>query len=866
MATDLTHIFSWQFARRLLRILVPLVVILAAILWLLHQAQVNALHTLNRSNGRHAIELAIQTMRTELDILRGDTRYLAKLTSLQRWLDSGKSSAHQRLARDLLSFSQHRGLYDQIRFIDSRGQERIRINWDRGHPTIAPQDQLQDKSSRYYVQQTLPLKQGEIYTSPFDLNIENGMIEQPLKPMIRLATPVFDDSGQLRGMIILNYLGQRLLDRLAEIQSRDGPRLWLLNGDGYWLLGPEQDMQWAFMYPDRPDVQFERDYPEAWTSILAGPPRAQVSHESGLFTYARISPAHPSSGNLPGEKWILVAHTATATLNAYLAQRTRSLLGAFFVLLLLLVVVSGVITHKDCLRRRSESRIRDSEARFRGLLDSAPDAVIIVDDQGLITLVNAQTEQWFGYDRDELVDRPIEVLIPKRFRDAHESHRQDYIHSPTIRPMGMNLDLAGRRKDGSEFPVEVSLSPLHTEQGLLVTSIIRDITTRKQAEEAQHQVQARYQDLVNNLPVGVYRKTTEGNGQFIEVNPAMLTMFEADNMEELLTHPVGELYVDPEQRREYYRQIFEQGAVNNVELRLRTLRGREFDASVTAAMKQQDSDGRIYIDAVVEDIGDRKRSERRIQQLNESLRSRSTELETINRELEAFSYSVSHDLRAPLRAIDGFSRTLLNDYDKALDERGRDRLGRVRAAAQRMAVLIDELLRLSRVSRTEISREGVDLSQIARQVMEEFHQDDPQRAVNLKLNPNLRTRADPRLLRVVMDNLLGNAWKFTKGCDEALIEIGNNLNGNEEHVFFVRDNGAGFDMAFADKLFGAFQRLHDNHEFPGTGIGLATVQRVIHKHGGRIWAESEVGRGATFYFTLNDDTEAAVHGQNYSAG
>lgn len=225
------------------------------------------------------------------------------------------------------------------------------------------------------------------------------------------------------------------------------------------------------------------------------------------------------------------------------------------------------------------------------------------------------------------------------------------------------------------------------------------------------------------------------------------------------------------------------------------------------------------------------------------------QLEAANRELEAFCYSVSHDLRAPLRGIDGFSQALLEDYSQKLDENGRQHLQRVRAAAQRMAALIDDLLELSRITRAEIQREHIDLSEMAQAVAQELLQLDPGRKAEFAIAPNLEAEGDPRLLRAVLENLLGNGWKFTSRRACARIEFGR-TQANGENPFFVRDNGAGFDPAYAQRLFGAFQRLHAATEFPGTGVGLASVQRIIHRHGGRLWAEGAVNEGATFFFTL----------------
>ncbi len=240
---------------------------------------------------------------------------------------------------------------------------------------------------------------------------------------------------------------------------------------------------------------------------------------------------------------------------------------------------------------------------------------------------------------------------------------------------------------------------------------------------------------------------------------------------------------------------------------------------------------------------------RELEDRNEALRRNAAELLAANTELDAFAYSVSHDLRAPLRSIDGFSQVLLEDYASRLDEAGRDSLQRVRGASQRMAVLIDDLLKLARVTRAEMRTEPVDLSAMARDIVTQLRQTAPERPVEFAIAPGLNVQGDSRLLRVVLDNLLRNSWKYTGNRPQARIEFAA-VRENGERVFMVRDNGAGFDMKYADKLFGVFQRLHSSSEFEGTGVGLATVRRIITRHGGRIWAEGKVDRGATFYFTL----------------
>lgn len=256
------------------------------------------------------------------------------------------------------------------------------------------------------------------------------------------------------------------------------------------------------------------------------------------------------------------------------------------------------------------------------------------------------------------------------------------------------------------------------------------------------------------------------------------------------------------------------------------------------------------------EIIERQQAEQRAQDLNQGLQQAVTELKAVNKELETFSYSVSHDLRAPLRSIDGFSQALLEDCDEQLDATGHDYLRRIRAATQRMGHLIDDLLTLSRVIRSDMRRESVDLSRIASQICNDLQQADPERQVEFVVQPGTIAQGDSRLLQSVLENLLNNAWKFTVKKTHARIEFGViDAAATSDPTYFVRDNGVGFDMAYADKLFSPFQRLHSISEFPGNGIGLATVQRIVHRHGGRTWAEGALEQGATFYFTLTTEEE-----------
>jgi PAS domain S-box-containing protein len=341
------------------------------------------------------------------------------------------------------------------------------------------------------------------------------------------------------------------------------------------------------------------------------------------------------------------------------------------------------------------------------------------------------------------------------------------------------------------------------------------------------------------------------DGRWIDVNDALLGMTGYDR-EEVIGKTSAELgLVDAEARAKILEAIRTQGTVRNVEIQVRTKSQDLLD--VLVSVEQVEINGQACGLTIQYDITELKRAEREVRRLNDDLEKRQIALEAANKELESFSYSVAHDLRRPLRSIDGFSQILLEDFTDTLDAEGKKYLQKVRDSAQEMARLIDDLLMLSRVTRSDLRREPVDLTALTRSVLVRLQRNEPGRQMEFIISDGLMVDADARLLSILMENLLGNAWKFTSKRPIARVEVGVRQEDTNP-VYFVRDNGAGFDMAYAGKLFGVFQRLHSDDEFEGTGIGLATAQRIIRRHGGQVWAEGEVGRGATVYFTLNEVT------------
>ena len=489
-------------------------------------------------------------------------------------------------------------------------------------------------------------------------------------------------------------------------------------------------------------------------------------------------------------------------------------------------------------QKRAEAALKESEEQFRLLVQNQGEGIGMADLEERFTFANPAAEAIFGVPPGKLVGRRLEdFMTPEQYAGVLEqTWKRNYGERSTY-------DLEIVRADGERRNLLVTACPRNDPQGRFIGSfgIFRDITEHKRAEQ---QLRERMKELQ-----AFYRlaELTEREG---------ITL---DELYQELTDVLPKSWQYPEIAcarivvgdREFRTKNFrESGWMQSAPVKASGSVAGRIEVGYLEERPEQDEgpflkEERRLIDAIAERLGhitERKRAE-------EGLIKRTVELEVSNKELESFAYSVSHDLRAPLRTIDGFSHALLEDYDDKLDVQGKDYLRRVRAATQMMAQLIDDMLKISRITRTEMNVEKVNLTQIARSVIDELQKSQPERLINIKIADGLEDTADARLMRVALENLLGNAWKFTGKQAEAVIEFGSTQEGGRK-VYFIRDNGAGFDMAYADKLFAPFQRLHTMEEYPGTGIGLATVRRIINRHGGRVWAEGQVDKGATFYFSL----------------
>jgi len=517
------------------------------------------------------------------------------------------------------------------------------------------------------------------------------------------------------------------------------------------------------------------------------------------------------------------------------------------------VVLFGGIRREMTTRTQAEEALRRSEENLAVTLHSIGDAVLATDAQRRITRLNPVAEKLTGWTQAEAVGR----LVDEVFRIINEDTRQpSLIPVDAVLATGEIQGLANHTalvaRDGTECPIADSAAPIRDKSGTIlgVVLVFRDVSAERAAQKALRESEARYRTLFDSIDEGFCiiemifdEKEKPVDYRFLEINPSFAKQ---SGIRDGLGRRILELVPQIEG---YWLETFGRIALTGEPARIQN-RVEQLQRTYDVYAFRFGAPKNHQVAILFNDITERKQAEEQIAQLNADLQNRATQLEAANKELESFSYSVSHDLRAPLRSIDGFSRILQEDYRDKLDAAGWQHTERIRAAALRMSQLIDDMLTLSRVTRAELHRLPFDLSTVAQAVIAELRAAAPSRQVEFVATPGLSVSADKQLLVVVLENLLGNAWKFTSKKDGARIEFGVLPGG---YTFFVADNGAGFDMAYAGKLFGAFQRLHATSDFPGTGIGLASVQRIIHRHGGRVWAEGAVDGGAKFYFTLGKE-------------
>lgn len=510
-----------------------------------------------------------------------------------------------------------------------------------------------------------------------------------------------------------------------------------------------------------------------------------------------------------------------------------------------------------------QPKLVPAEDMFRGLLEAAPDAMVIVNQQGVMVLVNSQTEKLFAYRREELLGQPIELLVPERFRGHHPQYRDGYFAAPRRRPIGVGQELFGRRKDGQEIPVEIGLSPMETEQGLLVISTIRDISERKRSEAQLHKAEARYRTLVEEIPAVTFMAALDEGINELYVSPQIEALLGFSQTEWIENPILWYTQLHPEDRERWHIEFARTCATGEhfrSEYRFLSRAGEVVWVHGEAKLVRDDDGRPLFLQGVAFDITGLKRAEAGLKALNQTLEQRVAERTAVaeqraqalarsNANLEQFGYVVAHDLRQPLRTMKSFTQKLAAHLTTQLDKQAVEYVERIVNGADRMRVLIDDLLIYSRVGTQGKDFAAVEGGGVFAAACAGLHAAIEECGAVVTADTLPRVHGDETQIGQLFQNLISNALKF-RADRPPQIHVQARRQGGD-WLFAVRDNGIGIEPQYLARIFGLGERLHSVSKYPGNGIGLATCEKIVQRHGGRIWAHSAgLDQGTTIHFTL----------------
>lgn len=683
-----------------------------------------------------------------------------------------------------------------------------------------------------------------------DLHRSENMPQIHLETVVPLVAGKLEEPASVGGFLLL----------------RSDPKLYLFPMIQSWPT-PSSTAETLLVQRERHDVVFLNELRHRRNTALNLrlpltsrdlPAAMAVLGKTGAFSGRdyRGVPVWSVLKPVPDSPWFIVAKVDREEIERPIR---RSALAIFLVAFSLILAAALMILFL-WQRQNTRFRLRQLEAEnqkqalvqhFDYLTRYANDIIMLTDEQWNILEANERAMVTYGYGREALLKMNLRDLLVAEEREklaAQMRQAEEW--------QGLLFETVQQKKDGSVFPVEISARAIAVTGKKYFQSIVRDISERKRAEAALRESEERFRSLYENSTIGMYRTTPEG--RILMANPSLVRMLGYEDFNDLAQRDLGKNgFDDGFTRIDFLSQIEKNGQIIGQESAWKRRDGSTVFIRESSKAIRDASGKTIFFEGTVEDVSARHLAEEEIGKLNAELeqrvQQRTAQLETANKELEAFSYSVSHDLRAPLRAIDGFSRIVLEEYAPKLDDEGRRLLEVIIGNTRKMGQLIDDLLAFSRLSRQQMAFALVNLAALADDAFSELKSAEKGRRIEFKINALPAAHGDRSMLRHVLINLLSNALKFTRPRAIARIEIGDRA-AIGETIYYVKDNGVGFDMEYAHKLFGVFQRLHGSDEFEGTGVGLAIAQRIVLRHGGRIWAESGKGGGATFYFSLPTET------------
>jgi PAS domain S-box-containing protein len=824
-------------------IVVLFIALTAAVLaagWFSYEYQKQSLVDSIRGQIAAVADFKVNQINTWLSERQGDARLVFEnglfASQVQDLLANGAGPEGSQMVSRWMESLQTKGQYSQVILLDPAGSVL------RSNPPgmISVNDKIMALANQAH--QTSSVQLSDIYEDP-----------TTHQAALDLLVPLLDEpsgQGHYFGSLVLRIDPNRSLYPLIQAQSTDLQTLetYLVrqSGDVVAYISPLRD-------GSRPSLTLAA--PLAESSPIDSQAAQGVDDFVTGLDYRR-APVLAVTRKLTSPPWGLVTKVDQQEVNAPLIEREKSMLA----LIALMMLTAGLalvliwrqretIFYKEEYAAAVAQKALNEHLTY--LTRYANDIFLLMDENWHILEANDRAQAVYGYAMDELHrltlrDLQTEATTAEFTWQANELRKRG----------GIVFETVHRRKDYSAFPVECSSRIIEVDQKVFYQSVIRDISERRMAETELRENESRFRLFYEQAPVAYQLLDAQALIQDVNRSWLKLLGYSKDQV-------IGKAFVEflHESSIPQFYSAFDEfqitGEVQGEEFEILRASGTSMIVSLSGKASYDGHGGIHEAHCILYDITEKRLAEEKIHRLNEELErrvlARTAQLEAANRELEAFSYSVSHDLRAPLRAIDGFSRILSEEYNAELPSDAQHYLGRVRENTATMSNLIDNLLSFSRLSRHPLKKQLTDFRPLVEQSLELLCGENPDRVINFSIHDLPPCLADPTLLKQVFVNLLSNAIKFTGKVEHPVVEVGC-LQETKGNIYYVKDNGVGFDMQYASKLFGVFQRLHRMEEFGGTGVGLAIVQRIIHRHGGRIWATSEPNQGATFCFTLEGES------------
>ncbi|MBI3670698.1 MAG: PAS domain S-box protein [Acidobacteria bacterium] len=832
-----------------------LLVLIGAVTAGVYYAQMKFWRLSLESNETKVVDLVIERIGADFEPALADLLTLSETPELQAYIEHSGEAERAALGDMFLRWSRVKSDYFKMRFLDESGVEVARVNNNHGSPYIVPLEKLQNKSNRYFFTEAFKLAKGQMFITPFDLNIDGGKIEEPPHPTIRFCIPVFDRQERKRGVLLINYEGRKILRRFQEETSGSAGHAVLLNSEGYWLRGTKSEDEWGFMTPAGKEKTFGKAFPAAWSRI-SGNESGTFYNQDGFFAFRTMYPMAEVQrfvlnrvkgdpfplGRIESYQWKIVSFVPEATLQAKSHGNLSRLALVDSLFLVILLVGSWVQANARVNSRRAAASLK----RQAELLDLAHDAIIVWDMHQRIIFWNRGAEGLYGWLREEAIGKSVSALLHSRCPELIEG-----IQDELLRQGHWSGEVTGNRRDGAEVTTFARLALQRGPRGnpLAILAIVTDISERKRSEELLRESEEMFRAVAETASDAIVSLDSQGNIAYVNKKAERLFGHAASDV---LGKPITLLM--PERLHDAHRRGLQRflstGEPNvigkTVELAGRKKDGSEFPFELSLASWKKGEE--TFFTGIIRDITERKRTEEQLHKAKEVA-------EAASRAKSEFLANMSHEIRTPMNGIMGMTELVL---DTDLTAEQREYLGMVKASSDSLLSVINDILDFSKIEAGRLDFEAIrfslrdSLGETIKTLSLRAHQKGLELAYHIPPSVPDALLGDPSRLRQIVVNLVGNAIKFTER-GEVVIQV-ETESQSEQGVclhFAVTDTGMGIATEKQRVIFEAFTQADGSmaRKYGGTGLGLTISYRLVERMGGRMWLDSALGKGSTFHFT-----------------